>query len=224
MTIRPAAVLFDMDGTLIESHANVERAWATWAAHRDLDVQAVLAMAHGLPADVTVAHWFPQASANEVLHMAADQLRLQYEDVEGIHRIEGVTELLEFLDDVGLPWAVYTSADAELARVRLAAVGLEPPVLVTRDQVDNGKPAPDGYLRAAQLLAVPAAECVVIEDTDVGLSAGRAAGMNTVGVRGAVGDLPIRSISELHLWLAVATAPTSDNASGGAFPFPFPTT
>lgn len=218
MTTWPAAVLFDMDGTLIESHANVERAWATWAAQRDLDVQAVLAMAHGLPADVTVAHWFPEASADEILALAADQLRLQYEDVEDIERIEGVTELLEFLDDTALPWAVYTSADAELARVRLGAAGLEPPVLVTRDQVEHGKPAPDGYLRAARLLAVPAEECIVIEDTDVGLAAGRSAGMNTVGVRGAVGDLPIRSISELHLWLAVKSAPTMSDGPGLPLP------
>jgi sugar-phosphatase len=205
VTTWPAAVLFDMDGTLIESHANVERAWATWAAQRDLDVQAVLAMAHGLPADVTVAHWFPEASADEVLALSAEQLRLQYEDVEGI-------------DDTELPWAIYTSADAELARVRLRSAGLKPRVLVTRDQVKHGKPAPDGYLRAARLLAVPADQCIVIEDTDVGLAAGRAAGMTTVGVRGVVGDLPVRSISELHLWLAVKTAPTTLN--GPDLPLP----
>lgn len=218
VTTWPAAVLFDMDGTLIESHANVERAWATWAAQRDLDVQAVLAMAHGLPADVTAAHWFPEASADEVLALSAEQLRLQYEDVEGIDSIEGVTELLEFLDDTELPWAIYTSADAELARVRLRSAGLKPRVLVTRDQVEHGKPAPDGYLRAARLLAVPADQCIVIEDTDVGLAAGRAAGMTTVGVRGVVGDLPVRSISELHLWLAVKTAPTTLN--GPDLPLP----
>ena len=78
---------------------------------------------------------------------------------------------------------------------------MKPPVLVTRDQVVDGKPAPDGYLRAADLLDIPADGCIVIEDTDVGLAAGRAAGMSTIGVRGAFGDLPVRSISELHRWL-----------------------
>ena len=108
---------------------------------------------------------------------------------------------LAFLDEQSWPWTIYTSADAELARVRLAAAGVTPPVLVTRDQVTDGKPAPDGYLRAAHLLGIPVDGCIVIEDTDVGIAAGRAAGMRTVGVRGATGDLPVRSISELHRWL-----------------------
>lgn len=217
----PHALLFDMDGTLIESHANVERAWATWATMHGLQVDEVLAMAHGLPADVTVGHWFPDAGAEEVAEMAAEQLQLQYDDVEGIETIDGVPELLEFLVDEAWPWAIYTSADAELARVRLEAAGLTPPVLVTRDQVDKGKPAPDGYLRAANILNISPPGCIVIEDTEVGLAAGRAAGMSTVGVRGALGDLPVRSISELHLWLTLTRAPAHD-ASGDASPTPFP--
>jgi len=220
VTKSPAALLFDMDGTLIESHANVDRAWATWATMHGLDPEPVLATIHGLPADVSVARWFPDATPEEVATMAAQQLQLQYEDVEGIETIEGVVELLAFLEEESWPWAIYTSADAELARVRLGAAGLQPPVLVTRDQVDNGKPEPDGYLRAAQLLGVPSSDCIVIEDTDVGLAAGRAAGMSTVGVRGASGDLPVRSISELHLWLAVKTAPADTQLPGLAFPFP----
>lgn len=199
----PAAILFDMDGTLIESHANVERAWEAWAISRGLDPAAVVATAHGLPADTTVARWLPGANDEAIAAAAAEQLQLQYDDVAGIELIEGVAPLLTFLDDVALPWAIYTSADAELARVRLAAAGITPTHLVTRDQVSNGKPAPDGYLRAAEILGAPAADCIVIEDTDVGIAAGRAAGMATVGVRGAIGDLPLRSISDLHLWLTV---------------------
>ena len=82
-----------------------------------------------------------------------------------------------------------------------AAAGVTPQDLVTRDQVANGKPSPDGYLRAANALDIPADGCIVVEDTDVGIAAGRAAGMRTVGVRGATGDLPVHSISELHRWL-----------------------
>ncbi len=201
MTRWPAALLFDMDGTLIESHANVDRAWATWATMHGLNPALVLAEVHGLPADVTVARWFPNASAVDVASLAAEQLRLQYDDVEGIEPIEGVIDLLTFLDEQSWPWAIYTSADAELARVRLEAAGVTPPVLVTRDQVSDGKPAPDGYLRAAALLDIPADDCIVVEDTDVGIAAGRAAGIRTIGVRGATGDLPVHSISELHRWL-----------------------
>jgi len=197
----PAGLLFDMDGTLIESHANVDRAWARWASLHGLDPGPVLAEVHGLPADVTVARWFPDASPDDVASLAAEQLRLQYDDVEGIEPIDGAVDLLAFLDEQSWPWAIYTSADAELARVRLAAAGVTPQVLVTRDQVSDGKPAPDGYLRAADLLDIPADGCIVIEDTDVGIAAGRAAGMRTVGVRGATGDLFVHSISELHRWL-----------------------
>ncbi len=220
MTKPPAAVLFDMDGTLIESHANVERAWTTWAHSRDLDPAAVLAQAHGLPAEVTVARWLPGADDATIAAAAAEQLAIQYDDVTGIAPIEGVPELLGFLDEVALPWAVHTSADDRLARVRLGAAGIEPPVLVTRDQLARGKPAPDGYLRAAELLGVEAGECIVVEDTEVGIESGRAAGMQTIGVRGIAGDLPLGSLPELHLWLAVTTAPTNSDSPG--FPFPFP--
>jgi len=220
VTNPPAAVLFDMDGTLIESHANVERAWTTWAHSRGLDPAAVLAQAHGLPAEVTVARWLPGADDATIAAAAAEQLAIQYDDVTGIAPIDGAVELLRFLDEAALPWAVHTSADERLARVRLGAAGIEPPVLVTRDQLARGKPAPDGYLRAAELLGVEAGECIVVEDTEVGIESGRAAGMQTIGVRGIAGDLPLGSLPELHLWLAVTTAPTNSDSPG--FPFPFP--
>lgn len=218
MTTWPRAVLFDMDGTLIESHANVERAWETWASSRGLDPAQVLAHAHGLPADVTVARWLPDADDAERAAAAAEQLALQYDDVTGITPIEGALELLTFLDDSGTPWAVHTSADAELARVRLSAANISPPVLVTRDQLDRGKPAPDGYLRAAQLLDIAPADCIVVEDTTVGIESGRAAGMSTVGVRGAEGDLPLRTIADLHLWLTIALR-NNDDGAPPALPF-----
>jgi len=220
VTNPPAAVLFDMDGTLIESHANVERAWTTWAHSRDLDPAAVLAQAHGLPAEVTVARWLPGADDATIAAAAAEQLAIQYDDVTGIAPIEGVVELLGFLDDTALPWAVHTSADDRLARVRLGAAGIEPPVLVTRDQLARGKPAPDGYLRAAEVLGVDPGECIVVEDTEVGIESGRAAGMQTIGVRGVAGDLPLGSLPELHLWLAVTTASTNSDSPGFTFPFP----
>ena len=220
MTTWPVAVLFDMDGTLVESHENVERAWITWAQQHGIDATAVLAHAHGLPAEVTVARWLPDASDEEIAAAAAAQLALQYDDVTGITPVPGARELLEFLADSEFPWAVHTSADERLARARLEAAGIYPPVLVTRDQLQRGKPAPDGYLRAAELLGVESSGCVVVEDTEVGIESGRAAGMQTIGVRGVAGDLPLGSLPELHLWLAVTTAPTNSDSPG--FPFPFP--
>ena len=218
MTTWPGAVLFDMDGTLLESHDNVERAWTTWAQVRGIPAEELLAHAHGLPAEATVARWFPEASDEEIARAAEEQLALQYDDVAGIEAIDGVHDLLRFLDDASLPWAVHTSADDRLARVRLDAAGISPPVLVTRDQLQRGKPAPDGYLRAAELLGMSTTDCIVVEDTVVGIESGRAAGMQTVGVRGAIGDLPIRSIPDLHLWLTVVHRGESDSPT---FPFMF---
>lgn len=218
MTTWPGAVLFDMDGTLLESHANVERAWTSWAISRGLDPNSVLAEAHGLPADVTVARWLPGANDDAIATAAAEQLAIQYDDVTGITPIEGVPELLAFLTDAAVPWAVHTSADARLAQVRLDAAGIKPPVLVTRDQIDRGKPAPDGYLRAAQLLGVEPEQCIVIEDTPVGVESGRSAGMTTVGVRGADGDLPLRTIPDLHLWLTI-TLRSNEEGEPPGLPF-----
>jgi sugar-phosphatase len=221
VTTWPTAVLFDMDGTLIESHDNVERAWTSWALSRGLDPAAVLEHAHGLPAEVTVARWLPDADDDAIAAAAAEQLAIQYDDVTDITPIDGVPELLTFLTESLVPWAVHTSADARLARVRLAAAGIEPPVLVTRDQLDRGKPAPDGYLRAAELLGVEPPQCIVIEDTPVGIESGRSAGMQTVGVRGATGDLPVRTIPDLHLWLAVLLGSASNSEEGEPPGLPF---
>lgn len=217
MSTWPAAVLFDMDGTLLESHDNVDRAWTAWARARGLDPTEVLAHAHGLPAEATVERWLPDADAEEIATAAAEQLALQYDDVTGITAIEGVHDLLSFLTSARIPWAVHTSADDRLARIRLHAAGISPPVLVTRDQLQCGKPAPDGYLRAAELVNTAPSECIVVEDTIVGIESGRAAGMQTVGVRGAIGDLPIRTISDLHLWLMVTTKTEEGEPRG--FPF-----
>lgn len=219
----PGAVLFDMDGTLVESHVNVERAWTTWALARGLDPAQVLADAHGLPSEATVARWLPGASEEQIALAAAEQLALQYDDVTGVHAIEGVHDLLGFLIDAQIPWAIHTSADDRLARARLDAAGITAPAVVTRDQIRRGKPAPDGYLHAAELLGVEPARCVVVEDTAIGIESGRAAGMTTIGVRGAEGDLPIRTIADLHLWLTVLTrgTRTAGKEEGEPRGFPF---
>jgi sugar-phosphatase len=104
---------------------------------------------------------------------------------------------------------VVTSADLRLARARLGAAGITPPVLVTTDDIAAGKPDPAGYLRAAELLGVPASRCLVVEDADVGVAAGRAAGARTAALRGVDGDLRIASLSELADLLSPAGRPGS---------------
>ncbi|MBG0567187.1 HAD-IA family hydrolase [Actinoplanes aureus] len=191
------AVLLDMDGTLVESHAAVERAWRTWAAEHGVDADAVLAVAHGAPAHTTARRFLPGADDETIATAAARQLDLQYDDLADVTAAPGATDLLTVLAERRLPWAVVTSADVRLAQARLGAAGITPPLLVTVEDVPRGKPAPDGYLHAAASLGVAPRRCLVVEDADVGIRAGRAAGARTAGLRGIDADLKVSDLAEL---------------------------
>jgi sugar-phosphatase len=193
-----AAVLFDMDGTLVDSDAAVDRAWRAWAAEFGADPDAALAVAHGAPAERTVRLMLPGLTADGVASAAARQLELQYDDLSDVVATRGAHELLASLR---LPWAVVTSADPRLAKARLGAAGIEAPVLVTVEDVRAGKPDPEGYLRAAELLGVAARDCLVVEDAEVGVAAGRAAGARVAALKGADGDLRIDDLAQLARFL-----------------------
>ena len=96
-----------------------------------------------------------------------------------------------------MPWAVVTSADIRLATARLAVAGIEPPVLVTAEDITNGKPDPDAFLRAAALLGVPIGRCLVVEDSEPGVAAGRASGATVAALNDLAGDLVIADLHEL---------------------------
>jgi sugar-phosphatase len=191
------AVLFDMDGTLVDSDAIVDRSWSRWATEYGLAPVEVLAVAHGNPAVATVAQMLPDATPAERAAAAARVLDLEVNDVDGVVAKPGALDLLATLERIGLPWAVYTSAPAQLAKVRLTVAGIAPSVLVTVDDVSRGKPDPEGYLRAAELLGVPATECLVVEDTVVGLSAGQASGALTAGLKGIAADIELADLHRL---------------------------
>ncbi|WP_305786833.1 HAD-IA family hydrolase [Symbioplanes lichenis] len=193
------AVLFDMDGTLVDSDAAVERAWATWAGEYGADIDAVLAVAHGAPAGRTVRIIRPDLDDAGVAAAAARQLELQYDDLSDVVPTPGAMALLAGLR---LPWAVVTSADVRLAKARLGAAGIDAPVLVTVEDISAGKPDPEGYLRGASLLGVAPARCLVVEDAEVGVAAGRAAGAVVAALKGVDGDLRIRDVGELIPLLA----------------------
>jgi sugar-phosphatase len=197
-----SAVLLDMDGTLVDSDAAVERAWRAWAGEHGVDPAAALAIAHGSPADRTVRRLLPHLAEPAVAAAAARQLALQYDDLSDVTATPGADELVATLARLGLPWAVVTSADIRLAGARLTAAGIDAPVLVTVEDVSVGKPDPEGYLRAAELLGVPSARCLVVEDAEVGLQAGRAAGALTAALKGLDGDVRIADLTELARLLA----------------------
>jgi HAD superfamily hydrolase (TIGR01509 family) len=196
------AVLMDMDGTLVDSDAAVERAWVRWAVEYDVDAEALLRVAHGRPALATVRDVAPWLD-NRAARRAADrQVDLQLLDVDGTDALPGARGLLATIDRLGLPWAVVTSADVRLARARLRAVGIVPPVLVALEDVRVGKPDPEGYLLAARRLGVDPARCVVVEDSLPGVEAGRRAGARVAALRGHPADLTIGDLGELARLLA----------------------
>ncbi len=204
------AVLFDMDGTLVDSDAAVERAWTVWAGEYGVPVADVLAIAHGSPAESTVDRMRPDLPVEERAAAAVRQLELQYDDLSDVVPTPGAHEVLSTLDAVGLPWAIVTSADNRLAKVRLAAARIEPRVLVTVEDITRGKPDPEGYLRAADLLGVPPAYCLVVEDAPVGVAAGRAAGAVTAGLKGLAADIQLTDLHQLAGMLAAARPSSTD--------------
>jgi beta-phosphoglucomutase-like phosphatase (HAD superfamily) len=194
---RPAAVLLDMDGTLVDSDAAVERAWTGWAAEHGVDPDAVLAIAHGSPSEMTVRRMLPDLDDRAVARAVA-RLDSSEDDVSDVVAAPGADALLAALERLALPWAVVTSADIRLARARLGAAGIpDPPLLVTLDDVRVGKPDPEGYLLAARRLGVDPARCLVVEDAEPGVAAGRAAGAVVAGLRGVSADVAVADLGEL---------------------------
>ncbi|MQM28060.1 HAD-IA family hydrolase [Glycomyces sp. NEAU-7082] len=202
-----------MDGTLVDSDGAVERAWAAWAREYGVEEAVALADAHGSPAPLTVARLRPDLDADGVAASAARQLEFQYDDLDEVVPTRGAMRLLAVLERASIPWAVVTSADDRLAKARLAAAGIEPPLLLTYDDVERGKPDPEGYLKAAEALGVDPADCLVVEDSEPGLAAGRAAGAMTAALRGLEGDVSLADLDELAD-LVESAAPAGETRDG----------
>jgi sugar-phosphatase len=172
-----AAVIFDMDGTLIDSIPVVVRSWLRWADEHGLDPQALQGF-HGVPAAAIVAQLLPTARQDAALRRINE---LELADTAGITVLPGAAEALEAL--AGHRCAIATSCSGPLAAVRIEATGLRVPrVLVTADDVARGKPHPDPFLLAAELLGVDPLDCLVVEDAPGGLAAAEAAGCATLAV------------------------------------------
>jgi sugar-phosphatase len=176
-------ILFDMDGTLVDSTAVVEAAWGRFGADHDLDPQTILAFSHGRQTIDTVTHFLPHLPLDErteLVHaLVADEVRRS----DGIVEISGAAAFLRVLEDLAVPVALVTSAPHDLAVSRMEAAGVPvPAVVVTAEDVPNGKPAPDCYLQAAELLGLDAADCIAFEDAPAGVSSAVDAGAQVVVV------------------------------------------
>jgi sugar-phosphatase len=173
------AILFDMDGTLVDSTPVVERVWARFAARHGLDVTEILTSSHGRQMKDTVLRWGP--TGVDVAAESLDLSTFELAQTEGIRALAGATTLVNALPRHRL--ALVTSAPLPLAEARMTLSGLNlPSVIVTAEDVANGKPNPDCYLLAASLLGVDPADAIVFEDAEAGIIAALAAGMRTVVV------------------------------------------
>jgi len=172
------AILFDLDGTLIDSSASVERAWRAFAVRHQLNPDTILHSIHGRIARQSVAALVPDCD----IDAEATQLeRQESEDTAGVVALPGSHRLLADLD--GQPWAIATSGTYPVASARITAAGLPVPgVLVCGNDVQRGKPAPDPFLLAAQRLGIVPEQCVVFEDTPAGIAAAKAAGMRVIAL------------------------------------------
>jgi mannitol-1-/sugar-/sorbitol-6-phosphatase len=181
------AVLFDMDGTLVDSTPVVEQIWSEFALRYGLDYAEILRTSHGVQAIDAVRRFAPAGA--DVLALTAELDAMERVRTEGIVPLPGASELLHILPDDAV--ALVTSADRILADIRMDAAGLTmPAAAVTADVITRGKPHPEGYLRAAELLGVQPADALVFEDAPAGIAAALAAGIRTVAVGPHTGPLP----------------------------------
>jgi mannitol-1-/sugar-/sorbitol-6-phosphatase len=172
------ALLFDLDGVLVNSIPAVERVWARWAREHGFNVEEVLHRAHGRPSIETLRYLLPDAD-HEVENRLVEQAEI--EDVEGIVPLPGVSKLLAALPHDR--WAIVTSCTRPLAEVRIRAAGLpRPGLFITSNDITHGKPHPEPYLKGAAGLGFAPEECIVVEDALAGIAAGKNAGARVIAL------------------------------------------
>ncbi|WP_354147879.1 HAD-IA family hydrolase [Arthrobacter sp. 754] len=200
------AVLFDMDGTLVDSTAVVEEVWGELADRYGMDIDEILRTSHGVQAVDTVRRFAPAGA--DVAALTTELGAMERVRTAGVIAIPGAARLLASLPADLV--ALVTSADRVLAGIRMEAAGLAmPETSVTAELASRGKPHPEGYLTAARLLGVEPFDAVVFEDAPAGIAAGVAAGIRTVAVGPRTGALP-PGVLHIPDYAAVSASVTSD--------------
>ncbi|MGH2698042.1 MAG: HAD-IA family hydrolase [Actinomycetota bacterium] len=196
------AILFDLDGVLVDSTAHVRRAWIEWAETKGLDPETVVEAAHGRRTVETIATVAPDLDPTEEARLLEDA---EVGNTAATRPMDGAKELIASLAPER--WAIVTSGTRPLAEGRIRGAGLPlPEVLITAGDVDRGKPDPEGYLAAARALEARPPDCVVIEDTPTGIEATRRGGMAAIAVTStypevalAAADLVVPSLGALRV-------------------------
>jgi mannitol-1-/sugar-/sorbitol-6-phosphatase len=172
------AWLFDLDGTLIDSGACIAAAWSAWCQKHGLNAENVIHEAYGRRAADSMRFILPESDVDAEVAFLED---MECELVEGLVVAPGAHLLLEQISVN--PWAIVTSGSNRVATHRIEHTRLRiPPVLISADDVSNGKPDPEGYLLAASRLNVNPTDCIVVEDAVAGIRAGKSAGMKVIAV------------------------------------------
>jgi sugar-phosphatase len=207
------AILFDLDGVLVDSTVCIKRHWQVWAEKHGLDLQEILAIAHGRRSVDTIRLIAPSLSAESEAQLL-EQIEVQ--DTEGLITLPGAASLLAALAPQS--WAVVTSGSRALATARLEAAGLPvPKVLIAAEDVIDGKPHPEGYVKAAQRLGVGPRQCLVIEDAPAGIQAARAAHIPVIAVATTHSPAQLQDADACIPSLEVLSiSPTSVSGSAGA--------
>lgn len=213
------AVLFDMDGTLVDSDTSLKRAWAGWCGEYGVDVAVPDDFVRGSPAAEGIRRIFPELGAESLAERVVRFLEFECADVTEVGPMPGALALLAQLGTLGIPWGIVTSAERPLAALRLEAAGVVAATVVTIDDVAACKPDPEGYLRAAEALEVAISRCLVVEDSVPGVAAGRAAGATVASLRGVASDLPLRDLFHLAELLP-APANRREGAPGRTYRLP----
>jgi sugar-phosphatase len=186
--IQCAALLFDLDGVLINSTPAVARVWRQWAIEHGFKPEEVIARAHGRPSLTTVREYLPNAD-HEAENREVE--RREIEDLEGVIPLPGALDLLASLPPDR--WTIVTSCTRPLAEVRIRAAGLPlPKKMITSNDITHGKPHPEPYLKGAAILGFPPTECVVLEDVPAGVRAGKAAGAKVIAFQTTVSESALR--------------------------------
>lgn len=180
LTLRAAALLLDMDGTLVHSTDEVETVWRLWCRRHQLAPEPVLAMCHGLRSREVIRALAPQ------LDMAQEVALLDELEIHHTGRGEAIMGSRALLTRLPAErWALVTSASQRVARHRLESAGLPlPTLLVGAEGVVHGKPDPEPYLLGAKGLGVAPADCLVFEDAPAGIQSALRAGCAVVQVGG----------------------------------------
>ena len=189
LTLNCSAILFDLDGVLVDSTRSVERQWRIWAREQGVDGDKVMAVGHGVRAVEVIRAVAPHLDAEAEVRKLESR---EADDHDGVAVMPGAAELVHAIP--ADRWCVVTSGTRHLASERLRFFGIPAPrVMITADDVANGKPHPGPYLKGAELLGVNPAECLVIEDAPAGIQSARAGGMKVIAL---TSSYPAAALSE----------------------------